>query len=360
MKTPRIALAALLALSGALGAADLVNWSALEPGKSMGSFADEAGKAEAALADGPAKGQKALAFKADVSKWGGAWAGVQMKDLSQAGGLRFKAKADKTVRLMVSLNDGKKIQAQAAIQVKAGDWQEFTVPMASFKKSAWQPADAPKDGSFNPADVTGFSVSVGGAGKYSLGLGPVAVVTGAVVGQTGLQDGSGKDGALTVQDFEALENGAYGSFVDDKGGKVALAVVAGDAGKALQFQSELAEGGWGGAWLRAGEAWGGQDWSGAKRITLRVKSDAPVSVELAFNDANQNAYVAPAVNSAAGKGWQVLEVPFAGFQLNPYYQPPQAKKGAALDLGKIETFNINVKTMGKASFLVDDVVLYKK
>lgn len=360
MKTPRYALAALLALSGALSAADLVTWSLLEPGKTMGSFADDAGgKAEATLVDGPAKDQKALKLSANLAKWGGVWAGVQVKDLSQAGGLRFKARSPQTVRLMFSVNDAKKIQVEAPFEVKGGDWQEFTIPMANFRKSAWQQPDAPKDGEFDAANVMGMSVSTGKAGKVELLMGSVAVVKGAVVGQTGIQDGSGKDGALKVQDFEDMQSGTYGTFADEKGSKITLAHVAGEAGKGMQFQAQMAEGGWCGAWLRAGTAWGGQDWRGAKRITLRVKSDAPISLELAFNDATQSAYVAPPV-SAEGKGWQTLTVDFAGFTLNPYYQPPQAKKGAAQDLSKVEAFNINVKSAGASSFVVDDVVLYKK
>jgi hypothetical protein len=108
--------------------------------------------------------------------------------------------------------------------------------------------------------------------------------------------------------------------------------------------------------MRAGQAWGGQDWSAGKSLTLRVQAAAPVDLELAFNDANQNAYLAPAVHYD-GKGWQTLTVPLAGFQLNAYYQPPEAKKGAPLDLSHIETFNIGVKTTGQGRFLVDDVSL---
>lgn len=362
MKHPWILATALLGLTGTLSAANLVDWGHFEQGKDLGAYADDgASTISAKQVEGPAKGQKALRMDASLAKWGGVWANVQGQDLSQAGGLRFKAKAGQPGQLTVSLVDAKKAQVEAVISVKAGDWQGFAIPMSLFHKSAWQAPEAPKDGVFDPAHLSGLNLSPRAPGEHSFSVGPIEIVNGPVEGKTGLMDGSGKDGALMVQDFEDLQAGAFGTFQDDKTGcTIKLQMVdGGRSGKAAQFDDDLKDGGWLGAWMRAGDSWGGQDWSGAKSLHLWVKSSAPTSLELAFNDANQNAYLAPAVQTQ-GHGWEALVVPFDGFKLNEYYQPAQAKKGAPLDLSHIDSFNIGVKSPGKGSFLVDDVILYKK
>lgn len=362
MKTQTFLAAGLLALAVAAPAAELQSWDPMETGKTIGLYADtEGSKIEFKQVDGPAAGQKAVKLSADIKKWGGIWSNANGKALSAASALQFKAKAKGTGQLMVSLTDAKKIQVEATIRVMAGDWQDFSLPLSLFHKAAWQQPDAPKDGAFDPATVAGFNLSPRSAGTYEFTVGPVSIVDGAVDARTGMMDGSGKDGVLLVQDFEGMEAGAYGTFQDNKTGcLVKMSIVdGGKSGKGAQLDFDIKADGWGGAWMRTGDSWGGQDWSGAKSLKLMVKSGAPVELELAFNDANQNAYLAPSVTTA-GKGWQELEVPFSGFHLNEYYQPPQAKKGAALDLSHVEAFNIGVKTVGKGSCIVDDVKLLKK
>ena len=83
-----------------------------------------------------------------------------------------------------------------------------------------------------------------------------------------------------------------------------------------------------------------------------------MQLELAFNDANQVSYTSLAL-ATTGSGWQEVSVPFSSFAVNPYYQPPKAKKGAALDLSHVEAFNFGIKTMGKGTFKIDDVTIGK-
>lgn len=355
--------ALLLSLAAMAGAAPLQDWSHFELKKDLGTYADEKGSSvKVAQVDGPAGGQKAVHLSADLAQWGGMWARALTQDLSQATALRFKAKAKKGGQLLLSLMDAKQVQVDATVLVLGGDWQEFTVPLSLFKKSAWQMPEAPKDGVFDAADLKSLNLSPRAVGKSEFTVGPISTVSGKVEAQTGLQDGTGPDGALKVQDFEAIET-AYGTFQDDKTPcKVTMKVVDDPdkkGGQVCRIDYKLDPKGWGGAWMRAGQTWGGQDWSGGKTLKLRVRSDAPVDLELAFNDANQNAYTAPAVHYD-GKGWQTLAVPMAGFHLNEYYQPPESKKGAPLDLGRIESFNIGVKSSGSGRVYVDDVVLYKR
>jgi hypothetical protein len=116
--------------------------------------------------------------------------------------------------------------------------------------------------------------------------------------------------------------------------------------------------GWCGIWMRAGDRWGGQDWTGAKRLTCKVYSSEPIYIDFGFNDANQNAYVAH-FPQTKGKGWETLTLPFEKFDLNEYYQPPEAKKDQPLDLSHIETFNIAPQAKGDHEFQLGELNIEK-
>jgi hypothetical protein len=121
---------------------------------------------------------------------------------------------------------------------------------------------------------------------------------------------------------------------------------------------DLKTDGWCGEWIRAGAEWKGQDWAGAKAIVVEAWCAEPVVLQVAFNDANQNAYMADAEALPAGQ-WKALRLPLKAFSLNPYYQPPQAKKGAKLDLSRVETFNLSPRSQGKHLVWVKKVSLQR-
>ena len=353
---------ALLTLALALSpcaahATDLQDWLTLD--HSVGVYSDSAASTVVlSSVDGPAKGQKAVQVKASIIQWGGLWAAtlVEPSDLSKVGGLHFRAKATTAVMLVVGLKDDKKIQAETAIRILPGEWQDFDLPLSSFKKGPWQEPDAPKDGAFDAAKVTGLNFSPGHNGKADFTLGPISIVSGKVTAKTGLMQHQSKDGQALAQDFEALEVGSFGTYVDDKGSKLEVSMVADGDNHVMAMSYDIKEGGWCGAWMRVGDGWGGMDWSSAKTLSLRVKSERPEQLSFAFNDANQCAYTVD-LPITQGKGWETLSVPMKAFKLNEYYQPPQAKKGAALDLTHIESCNVGLRTPGKGSVKVDDVAL---
>lgn len=353
---------ALGALSAGAGAAALQDWAHLEQGKDYGTYTDKAGSTlEASVVEGPAKGEKAVRLTSQLVQWGGLWATTAQGLGGPAAGIRFKAKAEAPGVLMVSLTDDRQLQVEARVRVKAGAWQDFELPLSAFSKASWQDPEAPKAAVFDPAKVKGLNLSPRTVGASAFTVGPVAVVEGKATAKTGFAS-DGKAGALVMQDFEALEASAMGPFSDEKlGSKVALALKDEEGrkgNKVAVIDYDLKPGGWCGYWMRAGDDWNGQDWTGAKSVELRVHSREPIVLELAFNDANQNAYLSTA-GTTAGKGWETLKVPFSSFVLNPYYQPPQSKKGAALDLSHVETFNVAPKTEGKHAFKLDDILLQK-
>jgi len=106
-------------------------------------------------------------------------------------------------------------------------------------------------------------------------------------------------------------------------------------------------------WCRAGGTdWAGVDLAKAQNINLLVFSKDPVVVGLALKDKNNNQYIAEAPPTQGGK-WEAVQVPLESFQLDPYYTPPDAVKGAPKDFSKIKTFNIQPKTVGKVTFALD-------
>jgi hypothetical protein len=150
--------------------------------------------------------------------------------------------------------------------------------------------------------------------------------------------------------------------VDGKTGcSIDLSIEKGPGGsgdRSAVFHSVLKRGGWGGFWMRAGDAWGGQDWTGAKTISLEIFTSEPMQFQMGFNDGNQNAFVAK-TGETKGKGWEKLVVPFQDFQLNPFYQPPEAKKGSLRDLAHVETINIAPLTEGTHDFKVRRIIIDK-
>ena len=349
---------ALAAAPWAAQAAELQDWSVFD--QNLGPYSDSAAsKVTLDQIDGPTKG-KAIRINADLVKWGGAWANTlnMPSDLAKATGLHFMAKAAGPGTLIFGLKDSKKVQAQVAVRVKAGDWQDFNVPLSLFKRSEWQDPEAPKDAPLDLTLIQGLNLSPYANGKSQFSVGPVGILTGKVTAKTGLMQDARSDGQQLAQDFEDLEVGAYGTYVDDKGSKLDV-TMQDEAGKknnrVASFKYDIKDGGWAGAWMRVGDEWGGVNWKGAKTLSLRVNTSSPAQLTIAFNDNNQVAYVAD-LPATQGKGWETFSLPLSAFEVNKYYQPPQAKKGAAQDLSHLESFNIGFKSGQKGSVQIDDLL----
>ena len=351
----------LWALAALAGAAVIQDWSGFNPGKTVGTYDDGKGsKLEIDQSAGPAAGEKSLKISAALVQWGGVWSVVEA-NLSTATAIRFRAKVSAPGLFQVGLTDDQKLMVIATIRVVSDEWEEFTIPLADFTKSPWQDKDVPKGAKIRFSKITTLQLAPQGQGPTTYWIGPLSAVAGKVAAKTGMPDRSGKNG-LVVQDFTLLEKNAYGPFTDKESGtSMDLSLVRDPEGKGArlaQVKYDVKKKGWGGFWIRVGDEWNGQDWRGAKTMTIQVYSDFPLSLELGFNDAKQNAYTATAPQTQ-GKGWETIVIPFSSFQLNPYWQPPEAKKGAPQDLSKLETFNLAPKTEGKHSFKVRMVSIQK-
>ncbi len=350
----------LWGMAAVVPAAVLQDWSKLDLSKEAGTFADNKGsKIDLVLVPGPAAGQKAIQINSNLNEWAGIWS-VMTKDLSKTKALRFMAKSTVPGYLTVGLNDEQKVQYIAMVKVVSADWTEFVLPLSYFKKTPWPMEGAPKDTDLNLAKITTLVLQPQALGSSEICVGPVEGVSGKMKAMTGYPGPDAKE--LIVQDFTVLDKGAYGPFTDDKmGTKIGLDLGKDPevtSGSVAKFKYSMKTGGWCGYWMRAGDMWGGQDWTGAQKITCKIYSKEPLFIELGFNDANQNSYVAH-FPQTQGKGWETLSISFDKFDLNEYYQPPEAKKGAAQDLSHIETFNIVPHTLGDHEFEMGELTIEK-
>ena len=348
----------LWSLASLAGAGTIRNWSDLQVDKNAGVYSDKDGsKVEIAMAPGPQEGEQALRITAHLVGWGGAWA-LAKGNLSGAGAVHFKAKSSKPLALNFGLVDKKKVGYDVNVRVLSEEWREFVIPLSLFQRSSYQAEGLPKKGAIDWSSIASMTISPAAQGDYVLFIGSITSGTGKSGAQTGMKV---EKGTLVVQDFTLLEKNAYGPFSDDKGTSITLSLKKdpeGDGAKLADFHYELKKEGWCGYWMRTGDSWGGQDWSGAESMTLEVYSEEPIQLNIGFNDPNQCSYVAEAPGTN-GKGWETVTIPFKDFVLNKYYQPEGAKKGAPLDLSRVEAVNLNPRTEGKHEFLVRGITLRK-
>ena len=334
------------ALAPGLGASALRDWADFKPGENLGIWADAAGTTlSVSQVAGPTIGSKALRIEAKLVQWGGVWASAQAA-LPAEGGLRFQAKSEGPMQLVVSLGDDRKVGVQHVVRLKGGIWETFTLPADSFQKSPWQDPAAAK-GAFDADKIVSLNLSPQGAGRCAVSVGMLELLG----SKPALKDGMMNPDV--VQDFLGLESSAFGPWADTVGSAIAMTVTSGapkTGEPAARFIYSRVDGGWCGEWIRAGADWSGQDWSKAKAIVMEAYSADPLQLLFTFNDANQNSYQSAELSLKAGS-WQTLEMPIGWFKLSDS-QPAQAKAGAALDLSRMGAFNISPLTEGKHTFWI--------
>src|SRR5262245_51012793 len=77
-----------------------------------------------------------------------------------------------------------------------------------------------------------------------------------------------------------------------------------------------------------------QNWTAGRAISFRIKADHATRLSVSFIDRNRVVYTAWA-DLTAGT-WQIVRIPFADIRPNPYFQPPDAKTGAPLDVSEVK------------------------
>ncbi len=166
-------------------------------------------------------------------------------------------------------------------------------------------------------------------------------------------------GTVTIQNFTDIvpnDGKNNGTFQDSTGSKIALQVKGKAPKTFLVLDYTLVQGGYCGLWCRAGgNDWNGVNLSKATTLSVGVYGKDPVVLGLALKDKNNNQYVAQLPATKGGK-WETVSVPLASFNLDPYYTPPDAVKGAPKDFSQVKTFNIQPQTVGTVNVAVNNIV----
>jgi hypothetical protein len=77
-----------------------------------------------------------------------------------------------------------------------------------------------------------------------------------------------------------------------------------------------------------------QDWTAGRAISFQVKPDHAMRMSFSFMDRNRVAYTAW-IDLQAGV-WQSIRIPFDTLRPNPFFQPPDAKRGAPIDVSDVK------------------------
>jgi hypothetical protein len=76
-----------------------------------------------------------------------------------------------------------------------------------------------------------------------------------------------------------------------------------------------------------------QDWSAGRAIAFHVKPARALRMSLSFMDRNRVAYTT--WKDLIGGEWQEVRIAFDEIRPNPYFQPPDAKKDAPIDVSGV-------------------------
>jgi hypothetical protein len=358
---------AVLQAAAAFGAV-VQDWTNVGQGMA-GTYQDSNGsKIEFAFDAGPS-GSKALKLTTTLAS--GGYAGVYTSgtfDLSKYGVLTFMAKTTVPGDVQIAIKDAFNVQYIGKVAISSTDWAPATLTLSSLSKDPYytppdaitgHPMDLSKVGNLNfSPQIQGSSVvligPVSGSGTPSASAASSSSsssTTAAVV----VPSGSG----VQILDAGTLDSKSAGTFQDSQGSSFTFTSKDNPSKKGSKYLAityELKQGGYAGMWARAG----GSDWNGVnlkdkKVVSLTIYSKDPVSLGLAIKDATNNQYVADTPMTKGGK-WETVVINLSDFKLDPYYTPPDAKKGAPQDLSKVAGFNIQAKTVGKFTVAVDNVV----
>ncbi len=349
------------------------DWTSVQAGMA-GTYQDSNGsKVDFTYDAGPKGSDKCLKMTCNLVAngylgvyTGGSW------DFSKSGSLKFMAKSTIPGDVQIAIKDAFNVQYVTKVSIPTADWTEVTVNLSSFTKDpyytppdaiAGHPMDLSKVGNLN------FSPQMPGASVVCIGpvstsgtasAAPAAAASSASSSTASASSSSASSGStIQVLDASTLDAKSIGTFQDSQGSTFTYLAKDNPNKKGQKYLSityELKQGGYCGMWARAGGTdWKGANFTGAKNISLMIYCKDPVVLGLALKDANNNQYVAETPITQGGK-WETVSVALSDFKLDPYYTPPDAKKGAPQDFSKVATFNIQPKTVGKFTVAVDNIV----
>jgi hypothetical protein len=89
-----------------------------------------------------------------------------------------------------------------------------------------------------------------------------------------------------------------------------------------------------------------RDWTGGRAIVFQVKPVHALRLSVSFIDRNGVVYTSW---TDLKEGWQPIRIAFDDIRPNPYFQPPSAKSGTAIDVSDVKfiAFAPQDKTSGR-------------
>ena len=77
-----------------------------------------------------------------------------------------------------------------------------------------------------------------------------------------------------------------------------------------------------------------RDWTAGRAIAFQMKPSHAMRVSVSFFDRNQVVYTSWV--DLQGGAWQPVRLEFDEMRPNPYFQPPDAKRGAPIDVSDVK------------------------
>jgi len=341
----------------------VVSWEAAA-NSNTGTYADSNGSTVAfTIVDGKKDG-KAISVKSDLKTggWCGIWHTLTV-GLGGAEALVFDAKSDKAGVVQIALKDTFNGQYVSTFSLPAGEWTKVTLPLASFQKDPYYtPPDAVAGKAMDFTTLKGMNFSPQVTGPSVLVIGSV---TADQAGKADAAKPVKKDEAknakkdetkavvadkkgVVVEGWETADSGNTGTYADTNGAVATFKIEDGPKkGKALRIEGELKPNGWMGVWHTVKA-----DLSKAAFLRFQAKSNAAGEVTIALKDKTNNQYIAKCKVTTA---WSEVLVPMSSFQKDPYYTPPDAIAGQAMDLSETKNMNFAPQTMGKVDLSIGAV-----
>jgi len=97
------------------------------------------------------------------------------------------------------------------------------------------------------------------------------------------------------------------------------------------------------------------DWTPGKTIAFTARAKRAIKLSVSFLDRNRVAYTSW-TDLRAGE-WQTVQIRLAEIRPNPYFQPPDAKQGAPLDVSEVTRIGIAPQDPGAGRLAISRIVL---
>jgi len=98
------------------------------------------------------------------------------------------------------------------------------------------------------------------------------------------------------------------------------------------------------------------NWTFGKSIVFNARAEHAIKLSVSFLSRNRVAYTSW-TELRAGE-WQTVRIRLAELRPNPYFQPPDARKGAPLDVSEVTRIGIAPQDAGAGRLSIGQLVLF--